>query len=452
MMSIWMMLIACGDKTADTGSDTVVVGTDADGDGYASIETGGEDCDDFNPDVYPGASDTVGDDRDQNCDGIDGIDGDGDGYASQESGGTDCDDAEALRNLDALDVCGDNIDNDCDGETDEGTPWYQDLDEDGFGVASSLVDACDQPVGYVANAQDCDDNIVDPTLVGDFCGAYGISMMEIPAGTFLMGAPEGEVGRESNEQQHQVTLSNAFYIMTTEVTQGQFSDIMGSNPSSFGPNGNNRNCGLDCPIDSMTWHEAAQMANVLSQEAGKELCYSCTEEASGWFCSAAMSPYSCNGFRLPTEAEWEFAARSGSASAFWTESGGSDLISGQEYECSAINLQDGTPLGDIAWYCGNNGQPNQSNYGTKPVAQLLPNAFGLYDMHGNVWELIHDWYGDYEESYVPTDPSGPSTGERVVARGGFWSINPAFVRSAMRGDVFPGDRDERGGFRLVMSK
>ena len=452
MISLWFgLLIGCGEKSTDTSTDVPVEGTDADGDGFASTETGGEDCDDFNPDVYPGAADSVGDDKDQNCDGLDGVDDDGDGFASQESGGADCDDAEPARNPSAEDVCGDSLDNDCDGTVDEGTPWYEDADGDGYGSASTGVDACDAPAGHVSNGQDCDDSNSDPTKVGDLCGPYGISMMHIPADTYLMGSPDDEVGRENNEQQHQVTLSKNFYIMTTEVTQRQFSAVMGYNPAAFGPNGTNNDCGLDCPIESMTWHEAARMANILSGEAGKQECYTCSQEEESWFCSSAMSPYSCNGYRLPTEAEWELAARSGTEESFWTPGGGSNLIAGEEYECSnSLTLQDGTALADIGWFCVNNGQPNQSNYGVKQVAQLMPNGFGLYDMHGNVWEVMHDLYGDYEDSYVPTDPEGPSDGDTVVARGGFWNINPAFVRIAMRGDVYPGDRYDAGGFRLAI--
>ena len=160
MISLWVwLLMGCGEKSTDTSTTSVVEGTDADGDGHSSLETGGEDCDDFNPDVYPGAADTVGDERDQNCDGLDGVDGDGDGYASEESGGNDCDDAQEARNPEAEDICGDSLDNDCDGSVDEGTAWFSDSDGDGFGVASTSVDACDAPAGHVSNAQDCDDSM-----------------------------------------------------------------------------------------------------------------------------------------------------------------------------------------------------------------------------------------------------------------------------------------------------
>jgi len=454
-MSTWLMLVlACGEQKVDSAEPSgELSGTDADEDGFYSVETGGDDCDDFNPDIYPGANDSVGDDRDQDCDGVDGVDADGDGYASTESGGTDCDDAQAERNPGAADICGDDLDNDCDGSVDEGTAWYLDEDGDGYGVQGSMVESCNAPSNHVDNGQDCDDASSDHTLVGDRCGPHGISMMYVPPTTYIMGSPEEEVGRENNEDQHQVTLSKGFYMMTTEVTQAQFSTVLGSNPAAFGPNGTERNCGLDCPIESMTWYEAAYMANLLSQAEGLQECYSCSEGNDGWFCSSAMNPHICSGYRLPTEAEWEWAARSGTEKGFWTPGGGSDLVSGTEYDCAPdLVLQDGTLLRDIGWFCVNNDQPGQPNYGVKPVAQKMPNGFGLYDMHGNAWEIMNDFYDSYEASYVPTDPVGPTEGDTKIARGGFWNINPAFVRVGFRGDIYPGDRYNTGGFRLVIGE
>ncbi len=444
----FLIILACGEsKETDTADSAAVEEVDADGDGFSEEE----DCDDFNPSVYPGASDAVGDDKDQNCDGLDGVDSDGDGYASEGSGGTDCDDSSAQINPSQLDECGDSLDNDCDGVVDEGQAWYLDSDGDGYGDPASIQESCDALEGYVSVGQDCDDGNTDPLLRGDLCLPHGISLMHVTTGVeFLAGSSDEEIGHESNESQHQTTLTRNFFIMNTEVTQAQFDAVMGYNPASFSAAGNYNDCGLDCPVESMTWHEAAAFGNALSDAEGLENCYSCDESSGALVCESNGDPYTCAGYRLPTEHEWEFAARAGTDKSFWTESGGSDIVAGTEYDCDpSVSLNDGTRLVDIGWFCSNNGQPNQDNYGPKPVGQLLANGFGLYDMHGNVWEVAHDWYDDYESSYVPVDPVGPSSGSVKVARGGFWNINPAFIRVAMRGDVYPDDRYDAGGFRIV---
>ena len=131
-------------------------------------------------------------------------------------------------------------------------------------------------------------------------------MRLLPASTFLMGTPSDEVGRESNEDQHQVVLAQNFYLMTTEVTQRMYEALLQENPSEF------QSCGSDCPVEMVDWHDAARFANALSQYEGYDLCYSCSEDE----CASVAEPYDCSGYRLPTEAEWEYAARSGSSSAF----------------------------------------------------------------------------------------------------------------------------------------
>ena len=160
----------------------------------------------------------------------------------------------------------------------------------------------------------------------------------IPAGTFQMGSPVDEEGRYDNEQQHQVTISRPFYLQTTPVTQGQWQKVMGNNPSSFTAGGQ------DCPVEQVSWDDAQEFLAKLNR----------IEEI--------------DTYRLPTEAEWEYACRAESTGRF----------------CFG---DDEAGLKDYAWY------NNNSAGKTQPVGQLKPNAWGLYDMHGNVWEWCRDWYG-----------------------------------------------------------
>jgi len=188
----------------------------------------------------------------------------------------------------------------------------------------------------------------------------------IPAGTFIMGSPANEPDRSDNETQHQVTLSRPFYLQTTEVTQGQWTAIMGNNPSQF------KNCGDNCPVENISWQDA--------QEYIKRL--NIRERTSK--------------YRLPTEAEWEYACRAGSQTAFSF----GDVVGS---------------LDSYGWYSGNSGNR------THPVGQKEPNAWGLYDMHGNVCEWVQDRYGDYPVGAV-TDPTGPSSGTGIVRGGSTDSI------------------------------
>lgn len=159
----------------------------------------------------------------------------------------------------------------------------------------------------------------------------------IPTGTFMMGSPEDEPMRDSDETQHQVTLTNSYYMQTTEVTQGQWKAVMGSNPSWFS------DCGDDCPVEEVSWDDVQEFITELNK-LGQ------------------------GTYRLPTEAEWESAARAGSMTAF---ANGDITETGSGYDPN---------LDAMGWYSCN------SDSKTHPVAQKQPNAWGLYDMHGNVWE------------------------------------------------------------------
>jgi formylglycine-generating enzyme required for sulfatase activity len=240
------------------------------------------------------------------------------------------------------------------------------------------------------------------------CGSYSWISSENtrekpkPAGTFFMGSPVNEPGRDSDERRHKVSLTRPFYIQTTEVTQGHWQAVMGENPSHF------RDCGNTCPVEMVSWHDNQRFIARLNAMAGVQ------------------------AYRLPTEAEWEYAARSGSKTAL---SNGILTVTGCAYDAK---------LDRIGWYCGNSG--NKSH----PVAQKQPNSWGLYDMHGNVWEWYHDWYGDYPSEPV-TDPQGPASGLIRVNRGGSWWWFARFCRSANRIRYMPFNHTGDIGFRLAMT-
>ena len=244
-----------------------------------------------------------------------------------------------------------------------------------------------------------------------------------------MGSPSSEKCRYSNEGQHQVTLTHKFEMMTTEVTQGQFTSLMGYSPSYF------TSCGGTCPVEQVSWYEAAAYANALSTKMGKTACYACTGSGASVSCNEATAYagakiYTCPGYRLPTEAEWEYAYRAGSSTAFYN---------GGITSCSSVDPN----LDKIGWY-----GENSSNK-THSVGQKTANAWGLYDMAGNVWEWCHDWYGTYPTSSV-TDPVGTS-GSYRVGRGGSWYYYAYDARAANRFVGSPGNRAFSLGFRLARS-
>ena len=213
---------------------------------------------------------------------------------------------------------------------------------------------------------------------------FGMIFVLIKPGTFIMGSPEGELGRGSDEVQHSVTLTQAFYMQSTEVTQGQWKAVMGTNPSYYD------RCGDDCPVEHVSWNKSQEFIEKLNLHENT------------------------NRYRLPTEAQWEYAARAGSTSA---------LANGDLVKTGYSGGWD-TNLVAMGWYCVN------SN-GTNPVAQKNSNAWGLYDMHGNVFEWCQDFYGSYSMDSV-SDPVGPSSGSTRVIRGGSWSVFAQECRSANR--------------------
>lgn len=215
---------------------------------------------------------------------------------------------------------------------------------------------------------------------------YGgsIEMVLIEAGTFMMGSLNGE----SDEQPlHQVTISRPYYLGKYEVTQDQWAAVMGTSPSNFK--------GGNLPVEKVSWDDVQEFLRVLNKKTG-------------------------GAWRLPTEAEWEYACRAGATGEY----------SGTLY--------------DMGWYDSNSGSA------THPVGQKRPNGWGLYDMHGNVYEWCQDWYGAYTRD-EQTDPAGASRGSNRVNRGGSWTYGTANCRSASRGRLAPGYRFDALGFRLAKS-
>ena len=235
-----------------------------------------------------------------------------------------------------------------------------------------------------------DDSPDCTAMLGKGLGA--MEFVRIPAGSFLMGSPEDEESRNINERQHEVRISRDFWIGKYEVTQEEWQAVMGTNPSRF------MGCAR-CPVERVSWGDTQEFIKKLNER----------ESPAG------------HRYRLPTEAEWEYAARAGTTEAHYGE------------------------LDSVAWYCDN------SDKRTHPVGQKLANAWGLHDMLGNVWEWMDDWYSRYTGSEM-TDPRGPATGTRRVVRGGSRHVYADRVRFAIRCSFLPGIRRGTIGFRLVRTQ
>jgi formylglycine-generating enzyme required for sulfatase activity len=224
--------------------------------------------------------------------------------------------------------------------------------------------------------------------------SLGIEFVPIPEGEFQMGCTKSDTECNYNEKpQHTVKISKSFYIGKFEVTQGQWKMLMGNNPSGF------QECGENCPVESVSWNDA--------QEFIKRLC--------------VRENYSPCKYRLPTEAEWEYAARAGTKTKYYW----------------------GDTINDAyLWYNNNSGGT------TNPVGKKKPNSWGLYDMSGNVWEWVEDWY---DEVYYIKNPNinGPSSGKIRVLRGGSWNFKAGDGRLSYRGGSDPNSGEDHDGFRLV---
>jgi formylglycine-generating enzyme required for sulfatase activity len=261
--------------------------------------------------------------------------------------------------------------------------------------------------------------------------------VRLPAGSFTMGSPTLEPCRGGDEIEHRVTLRKALRVWPTEVTQTMFESLMGYNPATFGPNGMQPSCTSgSCPVEEVTWHEATAYCNALSASESSPRCYVCTGKGRQVRCGlvpkyAGPAFPACPGYRLPTEAEWEYAYRAGSVSAFYN---------GEGVHCG----QPSSTADAIAWHKGN------ASGSTHPVATKLPNSWGLYDMAGNVWEWTNDWGGELSAKAV-VDPVGPAKGLMKVMRGGSWSEALEFGRAANRGGFWTEARGNYVGFRCVQT-
>jgi formylglycine-generating enzyme required for sulfatase activity len=245
--------------------------------------------------------------------------------------------------------------------------------------------------------------------------SIGMRFALIPAGKFTMGSPETEKGRNDDETQHEVMLARPFYLGIFEVTQGQYEKVMGKNPSWFSAEGGGKQRmvdrdGASFPVDNVTWHDAVDFCKKLSALPG--------EQAAG------------RTYRLPTEAEWEYACRAGTTSVFHY---GNDLNAYKANFCGLV----------YAAYGEGGAGPFLRR--TSKVGEFPANAFGLFDMHGNVQEWCQDWYGPYA-----SDPAGPASGSERVLRGGGWPHSGKSVRSAVRNKLAPEERHYSAGFRVVL--
>lgn len=240
--------------------------------------------------------------------------------------------------------------------------------------------------------------------------SIGMTLVEIPAGQFDMGSADDEPDASDDEKpRHRVSITRPFYLGAYEVTQAEYQQVMGDNPSWFSNSGfgKDRVAGMDTsrhPVHLVSWDDAVEFCRRLSELPAEK--------------KARRS------YRLPTEAEWEYACRAGTTTRYAV---------GESLTSSAANARFGGPKGK-----------------TVAVGSYAPNRFGLYDMSGNVWEWCSDWYDpDYYKSSPSSDPAGPPEGHARVVRGGDWHDPVSFCRSANRDQARPARRDVGNGFRVV---
>jgi formylglycine-generating enzyme len=250
------------------------------------------------------------------------------------------------------------------------------------------------------------------------------ALVWIPPGTFVMGSPATEAGQNPDETQHTVTLSRGFYMGIRLVTQGDFLAVLSKNPSFFSSSNYLYTDDLSRPVEQVSWTDTQTYCTQLTQleQAAGHL-------PAGW------------AYRLPTESEWEYACRAGTITAFYFGNaiydGMANFNSHYEYDASIGDIYDANPGG----YMGM----------TLAVGSYSPpNAWGLFDTHGNVWEWCQDWYGTYPAGPV-IDPQGATSGSARVFRGGAWNYIGRYCRSAARNSAAPSTQRSSIGFRVVLA-
>jgi len=246
-------------------------------------------------------------------------------------------------------------------------------------------------------------------------GTLGYTMVRVPAGSFRQGCTKGQTGfcHKGEKPAHEVVFSHDLWVGRTEVTQALYAEVMGSSPHRF------EGCGDTCPVESVSWFDAVRFANKMSESEGLEACYQIDGNTVKWPKGVA-----CTGYRLPTEAEWEYAARAGE-----------DRPYGHTDDVDAAG-----------WTVSNaKGRPHA-------VGEKQPNGWGLYDTVGNVWEWTWDWQGKYKRKSL-TDPTGPAVppkkDPRRVLRGGSWVMFTTVATVATRNGHAPDRADSNTGLRLV---
>jgi sulfatase modifying factor 1 len=239
--------------------------------------------------------------------------------------------------------------------------------------------------------------VIDPTKPA-VTNSIGMKFVWIPPGNFMMGSPKEEKERQDNETQHKVTLTKGFYMGINTVTQEEWQAVMGNNPSHF--KGEKK-----LPVEQVSWDDCQEFIKKLREKDKK--------------------PY-----RLPTEAEWEYSCRAGTKTPF--------------HFGDTISTDQANYNGDFTYGEGKKGKYREK---TTPVGTFPANAWGLHDMHGNLWQWCQDWYGDYPQNEV-VDPQGPDKSDRRVLRGGSWYHIPEHCRSALRNWYVPGIRVSNCGLRV----
>ncbi|MBN2170151.1 MAG: formylglycine-generating enzyme family protein [Candidatus Krumholzibacteriota bacterium] len=370
--------------------------------------------------------------------------------------------------FDALDADGDSLRIWLEASSNGGLTWDMSCDSLAGAAGEGITPGPEKVVHWFAGAEHpgvFSDNLVIRVLADDDTGSEW--MVLIPAGTFWMGAQEGEYGAVDWEYpRHQVTLTHSFFLQSTEVTNQQYMELaqwavdhgyatatsaslrdaldgstaelldldfdyceIGYSEGSFFLKSAGHGINPDHPVKAVSWYGAAAYCDWLSLQAGLPRAY----DHATWQCNG-NSPYTAAGYRLPTEAEWEYACRAGTETPFHT---GACLDASTEANYNGDYPYTGCPSGPyVGW--------------TVPVGSYPANARGLYDMHGNLWEWCNDWYSVYSSGSV-SDPVGPTSGSYRVLRGGHWNHDAQYCRSANRNRGNPGGVSSGLGFRPARS-